>query len=675
MKIFQADFLLHGADYNYEQWLEYPEILAEDFRLMREARCNVMSIGIFAWSMLEPSEGVYQFDWLDALMDRLAENGLKAILATPSGGKPVWLAHEYPEIRLVDQNGRRQPQTQRHNHCPTSPLYRQKVKQINTLLAQRYQDHPALLMWHVSNEYGAHGCHCELCYGAFQQWLQKRYGTLAALNHAWWTSFWSHNYSDWSQIIPLDPSIHGLMLDWARFVSDQVLNFYQAECAPLREFAPNTPITTNFMQPNKGLDYWQYAPYVDVISWDSYPRWHKAADEVSVAVQTAFYHDLHRSYKRQPFLLLESTPSVTNWQGISRPKRPSMHHLSSLQAIAHGANSVQYFQWRQSRGGEEKFHGAVLSHVGQAQTRVFQEVTAVGQHLAQLNDLTTTCNQAEVGLIYDLQNEWALNLAQLPRSEDKQYQKRCIAHYQAFWEMGITVDLLDSAASDFSPYKLIVAPMLYMLRDGVAAKLETFVQQGGTLVTTYLSGLVNESDLCFINRSPLRDLLGLWVEETDALFAHNVQTIDPVAGNSLGLNGRYPVQHYADVIHLDSAQSLAQYGHDFYAGQPGLTENVVGNGRAFYLAARPEQPFLADFYRALSAQLGLPRALTTNLPEGVTAQVRQQGQKRYLFLLNFQDSPQPVDLGETGYQDMLSSQVATGSITLEGYGLRVLCQE
>ena len=673
MKIFQPDFMLHGADYNYEQWLDYSEILAEDFRLMREAKCNVMSIGIFAWSMLEPREGQYQFEWLDQLMDRLAENGLKAILATPSGAKPLWLAHAYPEVRLVDKNGRRQPPMLRHNHCPTSAVYRQKVNQINTLLAERYKAHPALLMWHVSNEYGSYDCRCELCYDAFRQWLQKRYGTLDTLNHAWWTTFWSHRYSDWSQIVPVDHSVNGLMLDWKRFISDQVLDFYLAECEPLRTLTPDTPITTNFMRPNVGLDYWAYAPHVDVIAWDSYPEWHSEADDVTVGMRTAFYHDLHRSFKKRPFLLMESTPSVTNWQGISRPKRPSMHHLSSLQAVAHGANGVQYFQWRQSRGGEEKFHGAVVTHIGQGKTRVFQDVTAVGQQLAQLSELTASCNQAEVGLIYDLQNEWALDLAQLPRKVDKLYQARCIAHYHPFWQQGITVDLLDSVVSDFTPYKLIIAPMLYMLREGVAAKLEAFVRQGGTLVTTYLSGLVNESDLCFIETSPLRALLGLWVEETDSLFDHHQQTIHFVPGNNLKLSGNYQVKHYADVIHVDTAQVLGQYGHDFYAGQSALTENVYGNGRAIYLAARPEQSFLNNFYDSLSTQLSLAPALPIVLPQGVTIQHRQQGQTHYFFIMNFHDKLQTVDLGQEKYQDLLTGHHVTGRLALEPYGLQVLC--
>ena len=450
MNIFEPKFMLHGADYNYEQWLDFPEVLTRDFELMQKSHCNVMSVGIFSWAMLEPEEGVYKFGWLDELLDRLHENGIQAILATPSAARPAWLSQKYPEVCLVDENGRRQPHQLRHNHCPTSSIYREKVKQINTRLAERYAHHPALMMWHVSNEYGNHNCRCELCLQAFREWLQKRYGSLDALNSAWWTTFWSHRYTDWSQIEPVDVSVHGLMLDWMRFVSDQVLDFYLAETKPLRQITPDVPVTTNFMRPDVGLDYWHFAPHVDVVCWDSYPNWHSETEEWNVAMQTGFYHDLYRAFKQRPFLLMESTPSVTNWQGISRPKRPGLHHLSSLQAVAHGSNSVQYFQWRQSRGGSEKFHGAVVSHAGHEDTRTFQDVTAVGQTLSQLDALIPSINKAEVALVYDFQNEWALNFAELPRSKDKNYQQRCMAHYRPFWQKAL---LLTSSTVRLQTYR------------------------------------------------------------------------------------------------------------------------------------------------------------------------------------------------------------------------------
>jgi beta-galactosidase len=665
-------YLLHGADYNYEQWLDEPGILADDFRLMKEARCNVMSVGIFSWAMLEPDEGQFEFGWLDRLMDSLTNHEIHAILATPSGARPAWLSHQYPEVRRVDPHGRREPHRDRHNHCRTSPVYREKCRIINTRLAERYQDHPALLMWHVSNEYNGGACHCDLCYGAFREWLKARYGTLDALNKAWWTTFWSHRYTAWEQIEPVDDSIHGLMLDWQRFLSDQTLDFFLAEARPLRDITPHIPITTNFMRPDVGLDYWQFAPHVDVIAWDSYPAWH-SGDDTLTAITTAFLHDLHRSYRQgQPFLLMESTPSVVNWHGVSRPKRPGMHKLSSLQAVAHGADSVQYFQWRQSRGSFEKFHGAVLGHAGHPHNRVFRDVSEVGDLLVRLHALVGTTVQPEVAVIYDFQNGWALDLAQLPRSIDKNYQQTCIRHYAPFWRCGIPVDVIDST-SDFSPYKLVIAPMLYMLRADIAERLGEFVRNGGAVVATYLTGLVDDTDLCFMADAPgpLRSLFGIWREEQDILHEGQTGRLCPVSDNVLTLSGSYSCHHYADVIHTEGAQVLAEYDSDFYQGRPALTVNRCGRGEAYYIASRNDDTFLTDFYSGLARHLALRPVLACDLPDGVTAQVRQSDSSEYVFLMNFAPDECTIDLGDESYTDTLTGAACTGAVMLEGYGIRI----
>ncbi|MDP3179767.1 MAG: beta-galactosidase, partial [Spirochaetaceae bacterium] len=372
----------HGGDYNPDQWLERPDIQDEDFRLFPLAGVNVVSIGIFAWTRLEPEDGRYDFSWLDSIMDRLEAAGMKAILATPTGAKPAWMSRAYPEILRCGPDRQRDLHGQRHNHCYTSPVYRRKAIAVNAELARRYGARPVLALWHVSNEYGGE-CHCPLCQEAFRSWLRERYGSLESLNAAWWTDFWSHRFTEWNQVESPSPrgelSIHGLALDWKRFVDHQSLDFFKAESAPLRELCPSVPITVNMMGTYPGLNYWNWAPHVDVVSWDSYPRWHNAeADDASEASRTAFVHDLTRSLKGRSWLLMESTPSQVNWQPVNRLKKPGMHRLSSLQALAHGSDSVMYFQWRKGRGGFEKFHGAVVDHGGGEGTRVFREVAELG---------------------------------------------------------------------------------------------------------------------------------------------------------------------------------------------------------------------------------------------------------------------------------------------------------
>ena len=670
-------YMLHGGDYNPDQWP--PEIWDEDMRLMKLAHCNAMSVGIFAWAALEPEEGHFEFGWLDRIMDMLAENDAVAVVATPSGARPAWMSQKYPEVLRVRPDRGRNLHGTRHNHCFTSPVYREKVNIINTKLAERYKDHPALLLWHVSNEYSGE-CHCELCRAAFREWLQERYESLDALNQAWWTSFWAHTFNDWSQIEPPSPVgemiLHGLNLDWMRFVTDQTLDFMQAEIEPLKAITPDVPVTTNFMGMFPGINYWKLAPALDVISWDSYPRWHQYISDVERGAEIGFVHDINRCLRGgQPFMLMESTPSATNWMDYSKIKRPGMHMLSSLQAVAHGSDTVQYFQWRKSQGSSEKFHGAVVDHAGHENTRVFRDVADVGQALEKLQPVVGTTVRPQVALIFDWENRWAIEDAQGPIRHHKKYPETCINHYRAFWQRGIPVDVIDMEQS-LDTYQLVVAPMLYMLRPGVAERLEAFVAGGGTLVATYWSGIANETDLCFLGGfpGPLRGLLGIWAEEIDALTPDDVQHLMPLGSNTLALTGQYKVHDLCDLIHAESAQVLATYARDFYAGRPALTVNNHGEGQAYYIAARTEQRFLDDFYLRLATQIGIQPVIETELPPPVNVAVRTDGEQDFVFVMNFANERASFQLDAHAYTDLLNGGEVERPLELAPYGVRVLAR-
>lgn len=669
---------LHGADYNPEQWLSTQEIWDEDMRLMKLASCNVMSVGIFSWATFEPEENKYDFSWLDKIMDRLAENGCYAILATPSGAKPAWMSQKYQEILRVEASRVRDLSGKRHSHCYTSPIYREKTEKINRLLAERYKSHPALIAWHISNEYGGQ-CHCELCQEQFRLWLQKKYqNDLSLLNEQWWTGFWSHTFTDWSQIESLAPqgdsSIHGLAIDWKRFVTDRTIDFYKNEIQPLREITPYIPITTNFMQTYEGLNYWEFAKHVDFVSWDSYPKWRGLESDAYTAAETAFSHDIFRSLKGgQPFMLMESTPSLVNWQAVSGLKRPSQHLLSSLQAVAHGSDSVQYFQWRKGRGGSEKFHGAVVDHCGHENTRVFKDVAELGTLLKNLNPIIGTTVESEVALIFDWENRWALKELQGLRNDIKDYREVCIQHYEAFWKQGISVDVVNMDV-DFSKYKLVVAPMLYMLKLGVGEKLDAFVKAGGHFVATYWTGIVNENDLCFIGGfpGPLRQVLGIWSEEIDTL-PDNVTNTVRVSSDYTGiLKPEYQARLYCDLFHTETAQVVANYSTDFYAGQPALSVNSYGDGSAYYIGFRSNSDFLTDFYKGLTQEISLKKALPIDLPAGVSVQTRTDGKHKYLFIMNFSPDTKSLSLENDTYLDFLSQTKIEGNLQLNPFGIKLL---
>lgn len=674
--------MLHGADYNPEQWQHYPEVLAEDIRLMKLAKCNVMSVGIFSWVSLEPEEGVFTFEWLDRILDSFAENGIYAFLATPSGARPAWMSQKYPEVLRVEANRVRNLHGFRHNHCATSPVYREKVRIMNTKLAERYANHPAVIGWHISNEFGG-DCHCDYCQEAFRAWVQDKYGTLDKLNHAWWTTFWSHTVTDWSQIESPAPhgetQVHAMNLDWRRFVTDQTADFIKHEIVPLKAANPAIPVTTNLMEFFEGLNYWKFADLLDVISWDSYPTWHdREGDDSRQAAKVAMMHDIIRSIKGgKPWMLMESTPSLTNWQDVSKLKRPGMHLLSSLQAVAHGSDTVQYFQWRKSRGSSEKLHGAVVDHVGHEHTRVFGDVTHVGNALEKLEEVIGTTVPAEAAVIFDWENRWGINDSQGPRNKGVKYEETAEAHYLALWEQGVPVDVIHMDA-DFSKYKLLVAPMLYMVRSGVGERIQKFVENGGVFVATYWSGIVDEHDLCFLGGfpGPLRKTLGIWSEEIDGLHDHDRNHILPVEGNELDLQGEYEAVELCDLIHTEGAEVLAVYGSDFYAGRPALTVNRLGEGKAYYIASRNTGLFHSHFYRSLIEDAGISKALNVKLPHGVNTAIRTDGVHDYIFILNFTHESQKITLDGRTYTDMLENHaIEDGSVQLDAYTVKVLKTE
>lgn len=667
----------HGGDYNPDQWLKYPHIFEEDIRLMKLAKCNVMSIGIFAWTAIEPEEGKFTFEWLDNVIDKLYENGIYVILATPSGARPAWMSQKYPEVLRVGANRVRNLHGRRHNHCYTSPVYREKVQIMNTKLAERYGKHPAVLMWHISNEFGG-DCHCDYCQEAFREWLKKKYGTLENLNDAWWTAFWSHTYTDWSQIEPPAPHgekmVHAMNLDWMRFVTDQTIDFYKHETKPLKAVNPSLPATTNFMEAFEGLNYFKFAKEVDVISWDSYPTWHSSSDMTDLAAWVSMMHDIFRSLKGgQPFMLMESTPSLTNWQSVSKLKKPGMHLLSSIQAVAHGSDTVQYFQWRKSRGCSEKFHGAVVDHCGHENTRVFRDVTEVGETLEKLDEVIGTSIRPEVAVIFDWENRWAVKDSQGPRNCGIKYEQTVKEHYKPFWKKGIPVDVIDMDC-DFSNYKVLIAPMLYMVRPGVGERIEKFVENGGTFVATYWSGIVNENDLCYLGGfpGPLRKVLGIWSEEIDALHDGQSNLIETNDNNILGLKGQFETIELCDLIHLETAEALASYKTDFYARRPALTVNSFGKGKAYYIASRNKEDFNEEFFGKLIDNLGLNRTINTELPHGVTAQMRTDGENDYVFLMNFSDKEQIIKLDDYRYEDLINASEVSKEIILPQYGLKLL---
>ncbi|MDI3421082.1 beta-galactosidase [Streptomyces luteolus] len=572
----RLDSIAYGGDYNPEQW--GPETHAEDAELMRVAGVNLATVGIFSWAKSEPAPGAYDFGWLDGHLDRLADAGVAVCLATMTASPPAWLARLHPETLPMTADGTRLHPGSRQHWCPSSPVFRQYATRLVEQLAKRYAGHPALALWHIGNEFGCHisrHCHCEVSTAAFRRWLRARYGTLDALNSAWSTDFWSQRYGDWEEIHTprTAPSFRNptQQLDYLRFSSDELLECYRAEKAVLDAVTPGVPVTTNFVPVAKTLDLFTWAREMDVVSYDSYPDPH---DPDSVH-EAAFSYDVMRGLRDgQPWLLMEQAPSAVNWRTRNGRKQPGRMRLDSWQAVAHGADSVLFFQWRQSRGGAEKFHSAMVPHGG-PETRIFREATALGAELAAHPELLGSVpERAEAALLLDWPNWWALEQDAHP-SADARMLDAAHAHHRPLYDASVPCDVVP-VDRDWSAYKLLLVPNLYSVSQETADRLHTYVSSGGTLLMSYFSGITDEHDRVHLGGypAPFRELLGLRVEEFEPL----------PEGGALRFGGGGEGTLWSEELALEGAAPILTYAD----GRPAATRNPYGTGHAWYLGTRPD---------------------------------------------------------------------------------------
>lgn len=649
---------LYGGDYNPDQWPE--ACLEEDIRQMKVHHVNTVTLPVFSWAKLQPGEDIYNFEWLDHILDTLHKNGIQFILATPTAAPPPWMTKQYPEILPVDTQGRKCRPGGRTRFCPNSPLYRDFSAGIAEKIAERYRDHPGLLLWHVNNEYGT-PCFCETCAARFREWLKDKYGTLDTLNEKWYTSFWGHTYTDWDQIQVISAQtelipgalggrdgtfFQGMAVDYKRFLSDSMLACFLNEKEAIKRHTPSIPVTTNIWGiDGPYLDLFSWGRHMDIAAWDNYPsNTHKPH-------QIALKHDIIRGLKGgEPFLLMEQTPNQQNWQPINALKRPGVMRLLSYQAVAHGSDSVLFFQWRQSRGACEKYHAAMVPHAGHEHTRIGRELSLLGGELKALGDeiLGSRIN-AKVAIMMDWPNWWALEYSSGP-SVDLTYLPQIEKYYQAFHEMHIPVDIVHPSF-DLAPYDMVIAPCLYMVDDAAIRNIEGFVRGGGYFVTTFMSGITDEYDLVRLGGYPgaFRELLGIWVEETDALNPDRINHMEPTDTGII--RNTYECGLLCDILHTEGARILAAYRDDFYAGYPCVTENEYGKGRAIYIASDPALGLIMELMKHYCQAKEIQPPIPSQ--EGIEVTVRDGAGGRYLFILNHTNADKIVHLPEGGYYDML----------------------
>ena len=659
MKKFVLPNIYFGGDYTPEHFPR--EVMAEDMRLMKKAGVNLATINVFTWGQIQPNEETFEFGWLDEVMDTLAVNGVYADLGTATASTPAWMASKYPEILPVDENGIRFNHGSRQTFNPNSPVYRDLSAKLVRKVAERYKDHPALAMWHVNNELSQLVTQdfSEITTRKFREWCKEKYGTCEKLNKAWGMHFWGNNIYKWDELMPPMKTAHqvntSLLLEWKRFTNECYMEVAEEEIKILREVTPEVPITTNFLYEYKHLDYFKWGDLIDFISVSSFPD----PKTTNHPGEAALSHDIMRGLKDQPFVLLEQAPSQVNWRLANVNKKPGVMRLWSHQGMAHGSDGFLFFQWRASVHGSEKFHSAMVPHAGE-NSRVFREMTQFGNELPRLKDVTGTDVKADVAIVMDYNNWWTVEFTPGPTALLKYLEQLQAYHYPLF-EQNITTDIVP-CDRDLSRYKVVVAPLLYMVKPGFKESVEKFVAEGGTFITTFFSGVVNEYDEVFSEGypGPLTDLLGLKVEEFEAMkpYINNSLVMNGTLEN---LSGEFETRLWCDILQLGSAKPLAEYGSDFFKGTPALTVNEFGKGKAYYVATMPDNAFMQKFLKQVCAEAGVSPVLDT--PDNVEAVVRSDGQTDFLFILNHNYEPVEVTLPEGEYVDILSGETMRGTIT------------
>ncbi|MEV6109153.1 beta-galactosidase [Streptomyces sp. NPDC051940] len=656
--------IAYGADYNPEQWPR--EVWEEDIRLMREAGVTVMSVGIFSWARIQPTADSWDFGWLDEVMDLLHSAGIGVDLATATASPPPWLTAAHPEILPVTAAGETLWPGGRQHWRPTSPVFREHALRLVRAMAERYADHPALVAWHVSNELGCHNVYdySEDAARAFRGWLRARYGSLDALNHAWGTAFWSQRYSDFEQILPprLAASFPNptQQLDFKRFSSDALKDHLRAERDLLRELTPEVPVTTNFMVmgETKGMNYADWAAEIDFVSNDHYVLpGTQDRDELSFSANLT-----SGIAGGSPWLLMEHSTSAVNWQPVNVAKRPGELARDSLLHVAHGADGVCFFQWRQSAAGAEKYHSAMVPHAG-ADSEVFRAVRGLGDTLRALAPVAGSRREtAPVAVLFDWESWWASEQDSHP-TERLAYRQEALDWYSALLAQGVRADVVPADA-DLSRYAVVVAPVLHVVPAALAKELTRYVESGGHLVTTYFSGVVDENDHIWLGGYPgaLRDLLGIRIEEFGPLLD----------GESAALEGGLTGTVWSDRITLadDATQVLVSYRDGAYAGLPAVTRRPVGPGSASYVSTRLGAAGLGALLPRLLESAGVGAELPEAARGRVEVAVRRGAADRFVFLVNRTDEAVSVP-GQSG-ELLAGARDADGAVALPPRGVAVV---
>lgn len=627
-----------GADYYPEHWDK--KRLETDAKLMHDMGLDVVRMAEFSWSMLEPKKGLFQFEWLDKAISMLAKYNIRVVLGTPSATPPAWIIDEIPDLLPIDSQGRVRGFGGRHHDCQSNEAYKEHIKRIVTEMARHYKDNPNVIGWQIDNEFGnSHFdlCHCKSCRKHFQKWLKSKYITIEQLNKEWGTSFWSQTYDRFEQIPTpmITPNSHNpsLLLDWKRFHSDLIVEFQQFQIDILRDICPNQFITHNFMGFYNLIDYFDLAENLDFVSHDQYPMGYfdnpQPMKEPSVLAADL---DLIRGLKNQTFWIMEQQAGPTGWEILSRTPKPGQLALWTAQSIAHGADTVVFFRWRTCAFGTEEYWHGILPHSGNPGRRYYELQKFIREISPYMEDFKNSLPGSEVAILYSYEQSWAFEIQ--PHHPELNYIKQIRKYYKGLYNQNVPVDFI-SEKSDLKKYKLIIAPLQFLVSDSLVNTLTEYVMQGGTLVLTMRSGVKETNNQCHIDSElpgKLIELVGATVTEYDCL-----------RDQDMGIRYRdkdYRCELWCDILTPGGAESIGTYTEDFYAGQSAITVNKLGKGLVYYIGTEPEQKLIDDFLLNIVNESGIEKLYVN--PTEVEFVRRRTENADYIFALNHTNKKQII---------------------------------
>ena len=630
-----------GVDYYPEHWPK--ERWPIDAKMMKDMGIQIVRMAEFSWQRFEPREGEFHFEDLDEAIDILAREGIDVILGTPTAAPPKWIIDRNPEIQPTDWRGHQRFFGSRHHDCQSNPAYRAHIRRFVTAFAAHYADNPAVVGWQVDNELGnSHGdlCYCDSCRDRFQGWLKEKYGTIGELNRAWGVDFWSQGYDDFTSIpAPRIPAAGGLNpsheLDWRRFTSDLICDFHQLQADILRAAAPEKWITHNLMGFCNKPSYYDLGKQLEFVSQDQYPGGHfHPRHDVYHADTNAAELDFIRAVKQQSFWVMEQQSGITGWEILGRAPKPGQIPLWAMQSVAHGADTIVFFRWRSCAMGTEQYWHGILPHNG-IPGRYHAEISALMKTYSPLlKEISGAVPKAEIAILRSYDQERAIGIQ--PHHPDHNYMQHLMTYYSALHRQNIPADFVGDD-HDWSKYKVLIAPLQFLMTQAHLDKLRAFVENGGRLVVTWRSGIKDDSNLCHTD--------GLVPVHFNALTGVNLLEYDCLRDceGTVRWDGvEYPCTLWCDVLQPTTAEPVAEYAHEFYAGTPAITRNRYGKGLTWYVGTTLSAGLAEKFTAEICREAEITPLMAT--PHGVEAVRRTKDGKTWLFLLNHNETEQAAEV-------------------------------